>query len=873
MKRILIPLLIIIFLCSAAVSSFAWLTYYIPQQITANAQIITQYFDHGTGTEQDPYVITRPIHYYHLVELYQLKYDVFADTGLYYQIGYDMDNDDSPEVYEYDNSGAPTGNTSTTLNMAAYSELRPIGTSVTPFCSNFNGNNLTISNLTVNQDGLCDVGIFGYTGLDALIHDVYFDNVTIKIDDVAAYANSTDFNSQTEIEHTAHTDNKAYVGYLVGHAETALSMTNVYINNCTISGSPSISTLECNWGYYGYCRDAKTLEEFVARVKGSGAGWGGSIAMNELYNRLYAINNVTATTNYVYDRLITYNPDGTIKSNEPTLTGRAYTNYQNNQAGSFVFSQARGNYLYLHGGTTITEHYLEYTGNTITGYYIHNGNNYLSIVNGEITNTTQANAVLWSVPSGFNGTSKIYASVNGTNYYLSYTTGGWFSDTGLTLGTNANNATTWTFNRNNNTYTLSNRTTGWNAQTYYVRYNNGWTISTNNSTALTFTEDSYEETRIDNSRTRTYIDYTGNNNTYLPLLVNDDRTAADGNTGYIISGSNDRTTSDTYPARSGDIRVSKYSTSDISNSYSGGKLTNVYTINLNGSQSTIDPDNLVKYSTSVIDFLDGISDGNIYGLHFMSGPISMDNIVTAAYAKIGDETFTNYQLPANSIDFNVIRKGYINFFAGTYFANNNSFFSLHKIERDEDTNNIISIKEISEIYSDSVSAHSYIFKYTDGSYSDQLTSDYSLVFSTSQIKKHDSLTNDAVYYFEIPVNAGEYALGSVDGGTGAYLMYLDIATNGGMDSEQTEDTFGSVEYRTYDETVENSILLLTYTCAQNAEFSANVTYNSTTKRYTVRITSTSQVEVKVTLLDSNYSVDCNNVIIQDIGITRIMVSS
>ena len=40
-----------------------------------------------------------------------------------------------------------------------------------------------------------------------------------------------------------------------------------------------------------------------------------------------------------------------------------------------------------------------------------------------------------------------------------------------------------------------------------------------------------------------------------------------------------------------------------------------------------------------------------------------------------------------------------------------------------------------------------------------------------------TIVSNAMYYFEIPVNAGEYALGSVSGGTGAYLIYLDISAN------------------------------------------------------------------------------------------------
>ena len=59
------------------------------------------------------------------------------------------------------------------------------------------------------------------------------------------------------------------------------------------------------------------------------------------------------------------------------------------------------------------------------------------------------------------------------------------------------------------------------------------------------------------------MNYEGSDVTYFPLTVNSDRTANTGNTGYIVSGSDDQTTSDTFPRKSGDIRVSRYETSNI----------------------------------------------------------------------------------------------------------------------------------------------------------------------------------------------------------------------------------------------------------------------------------------------------------------------
>ena len=151
----------------------------------------------------------------------------------------------------------------------------------------------------------------------------------------------------------------------------------------------------------------------------------------------------------------------------------------------------------------------------------------------------------------------------------------------------------------------------------------------------------------------------------------------------------------------------------------------------------------------------------------------------------------------------MIERGSISFFAGEYFDNNNAFFSLHQVYRysakDEipegkKVNDIKNIKEISEIYKHGTSGDSvnYVYKFTDNTYSNPdgtytgattLADGYSNtpVFRTSWITAPTGLStnNSRIYFFEIPCNAGEYCLGSVSGKTGAYLIYLDIAANGG----------------------------------------------------------------------------------------------
>lgn len=349
---------------------------------------------------------------------------------------------------------------------------------------------------------------------------------------------------------------------------------------------------------------------------------------------------------------------------------------------------------------------------------------------------------------------------------------------------------------------------GEETDTYYVRYNNNtWSGSTTSST-VTIEEVSsassyYVQTpsngtmKIKDTETYTQDATYETKHTYFPLRQeNNNGVPMDTNTGYVISGSDD--------SMAGDIRVSYYS----KNTYLSNGVNTVYTINDSGRQTVTSggtnqsiANTFVKYKASRSSMQTILSGSNIYGLHFMSAQIAYGDGVSAVAesATINGETYTNYELPTNCIDFNLKETGYINFFAGTYFSGNNSFFSLFQVERDG-SNKITAVKKISQVLSDGNEAHSYQYKFSDGTYSVPFMysngvkvtltggeytkystmasayTNYEVKFKTSWIETN-SLTSNYAYYFEIPMNDGEYCLGSVDGGTGAYLMYLDIGAN------------------------------------------------------------------------------------------------
>ena len=248
---------------------------------------------------------------------------------------------------------------------------------------------------------------------------------------------------------------------------------------------------------------------------------------------------------------------------------------------------------------------------------------------------------------------------------------------------------------------------------------------------------------------------------------------------------------------------------------------------------------LEKYAASKSTLLNVLqnSGNNVYGLHFMGAQISTDHVLKATNVSILGSSYGNpndsntkkrtYDLPVNAIDFNLKEKGYINFFSGTYFSRDvTSFFSLHQIFRDTEANGyaILEIKEIAAIYGNQDHGNwSYAYQYTDGTFSKpyrfagvdnkyELTTatpdpntpyvenhslsvvefanyisnyGYTQLFDTQWITNYThsshsmihTLNQNYLYYFEIPMNNGEYCLGSVQNGTGGYLLYLDIGAS------------------------------------------------------------------------------------------------
>lgn len=323
--------------------------------------------------------------------------------------------------------------------------------------------------------------------------------------------------------------------------------------------------------------------------------------------------------------------------------------------------------------------------------------------------------------------------------------------------------------------------------------------------------------------------------TYLPIKTKSDTdyTVADDNTGYMAggpfnNGGDIRIRSNIIKSQSTGLNVS---TNDASSFDKDGKNVEILTItkktyNENHPVQRIEDDynkgnnentgvhtkikgypkktqtelGLDAYSDARVEFNKIIAgESKWYGFHFMNAAIGTNNIYTAPKATINGVTYENYQMTANSIDFKTKSKGHIAFFAGSNYNNSvKNFFSLHEIVRDaNDPCAISEIREISKIYS---SGDDYVYLYKDGGVSAGEVSDLNdenLEFDCGWInntKGNGYMVTNAIYYFEIPVNKGEFALGSASTGDGGYLLYLDIGANGNQTPTETGYTMDKVRF-------------------------------------------------------------------------------
>ena len=184
------------------------------------------------------------------------------------------------------------------IDLSSVASWNPIGTNTTPFSGNFNGNNHTISNLTIN-DSANYRGLFGYSSGE--IKNLKLNNISVKggsnyVGGLAGVSIGTI--SGCGIESGTVTGSNSSVGGLVGYTNSNIS--NSY-SKANVTGSNYIG------GLAGYATGNSNITKCYAtgNVAGSANGVGGLIgqaysqnlagAMN--INECYATGNVQGKSN------------------------------------------------------------------------------------------------------------------------------------------------------------------------------------------------------------------------------------------------------------------------------------------------------------------------------------------------------------------------------------------------------------------------------------------------------------------------------------------------------------------------------------------------------------------------------------------------
>ena len=459
----------------------------------------------GTDPKDKPYGITQPRHLYNLAWLQYL--------GLFDQADSAKQNYGIQYYFELAND----------IDMKGW-VLPPIGTEDHPFIGNFNGNGHTISNLTVsnsfadynthpdvitefNDSGANKtphiLGLFGVVGnygnkYNTEATTCVFSSIVNEFKDTGVTAITV----KTSVQDSLMGLVAGYVSGNMSNIAVDSGILNVIPDNSTYYAKPNDTSPYTknisDYGLVGYTTSKSSItkitdtifdlnikanQEFTANTQGGAQGWGGSIDMNSVYNR---ITRVLPARTSNEDWKLTYNDVNGVEDPNPTsdtqkqAVYRSLRNYNDDEVasvtdndnlasygGCFNSGYSPGDRHYLLGGTYQT-HY-RYNSPDLSGYQISDGNNHFLVFNGTgLTNSTYDKSFAWEFETN-NGVGYIRTKYNGQYYYLMNSSGS------LAIQQVAEaNATDWTITNTSNYMDIrvSSGTT-----TYCLCYwNNSWRL-------------------------------------------------------------------------------------------------------------------------------------------------------------------------------------------------------------------------------------------------------------------------------------------------------------------------------------------------------------------------------------------------------------
>jgi uncharacterized protein (TIGR02145 family) len=227
-------------------------------------------FDGGTGTEEEPYLISNATQLNAVREYIGYEY-----LGVHFRQVADIDLGQAPWN---ENEG-----------------WNPIGTSANPFCGNYDGYGHTIQNLTINRPNIQYVGLFGYAN-QATITNLNLENVNILgMQRIGALVGRID---------NGYITNCSSSGYLKGGNFTAGLVGNLYYNSsmdyCHSSADIDVTegVFQQHGGLVGRLFEGGHVSNSFATGNVIGYQWvGGLIGLSSTFEVPNSITNCYATGN------------------------------------------------------------------------------------------------------------------------------------------------------------------------------------------------------------------------------------------------------------------------------------------------------------------------------------------------------------------------------------------------------------------------------------------------------------------------------------------------------------------------------------------------------------------------------------------------
>ena len=672
-----------------ATASFSYSWFTNTNNVTRNINGYTAgaYFAGGKGEKDDPYIIKNPIHLYNLAWLYYIGY--FKGKEPYFRIDKDLD-----------------------MNGWV---LPPVGTSTNPFNGHLNGQEHTITNLTVSNsynelkerkpssvsendwngtsgkygDTPNILGLFGYISKESDDKGVpSAENIRI---------NKVNINSTTE---------KALVGVVAGYVNGSLN--GIYIDNSNVNladntkalgefNNKTISSIS-EYTSVGYCTDTyktnynryeTTLYSpkivgsctyTLGKEDGGEGGWGGSIdmrIMNRRLNYMYTMGSFVTKNSMLNSKSTVFNTNLAL----PSYNTAEF--YWDQDPGSSYQST-----LYIYDNTLIPLNVDE----TEMGLSNNDTDSETTIA---VTN---------------NGTSCSYHVNEKYKQNVGETVKS--NNTGYLVGAGDDGYSTYSYFRAGIRPLASG--------TYKGIYKSlGYASCPTQPTSI-----EYEKERLELFT----LDASGNK-----FKIKDDI-----NKNFVSENT-----------EMANYKEARYDSEDL---------------------------NLKKYKV-VREGLDNMLNGSteIHGFHFQKVLKSTDYKTVKSTAQIAGVTYdesNKYEFVKGGLNFTVSKQGYITaVLAGCFTSGNHSMFDLFKIERDSSNHSVKSIKQIDKVYENAQGEIEYdpdstenktlkyeFKKYTQSGFIPQGSAFYVEI----PVSEGDYLLGTA----------------SDSSSSNAYLMYLDIGANG-----------------------------------------------------------------------------------------------